>query len=143
MVPGSERRRYGPGGEVPGDPAQARDHHDGFVEDRAGLGLGLAGAGILDPKTVALVQVGALAAIGSPAVCLEWSTTRALRWAAFVDAASFDGAPADGTASFNSSRAMLRAIMCAAGPTAPLTPRCHSAPITPWGDAAVTFPCRR
>jgi 4-carboxymuconolactone decarboxylase len=26
----------------------------------------------------ALVQVGALVAIGSPGVCLEWSTTRAL-----------------------------------------------------------------
>jgi alkylhydroperoxidase/carboxymuconolactone decarboxylase family protein YurZ len=51
---------------------------DGFVEDRAGLGLGLAGAQVLDPKTAALVQVAALAAIGSPAICLEWSTTRAL-----------------------------------------------------------------
>ena len=50
---------------------------DDFVEDPAGLGLGLAGARVLDPKTVALVRVGALAAIGSPAVCLEWSTTRA------------------------------------------------------------------
>jgi len=53
---------------------------DGFVEAPAGLGLGLgmAGAHVMDPKTVALVQVGALAAIGSPAVCLEWSTSRAL-----------------------------------------------------------------
>ena len=51
---------------------------DGFVEDPAGLGLGLAGARVLDAKTTALVQVGALAAIGSPAVWLEWSTTRAL-----------------------------------------------------------------
>jgi LuxR family maltose regulon positive regulatory protein len=40
----------------------------------------------------------------------------ATRWAAVVDAASFDLAPADGTASFDSSRAMLRAFMCAAGP---------------------------
>jgi len=44
---------------------------DGFIEDRAGLRLGLAGARVLDAKTAALVQVGALAAIGSPAVCLE------------------------------------------------------------------------
>jgi LuxR family transcriptional regulator, maltose regulon positive regulatory protein len=43
-------------------------------------------------------------------------TPRALRWAAVVDAASFDSVPADGTASFDSSRAMLRAFMCAAGP---------------------------
>ena len=51
---------------------------EGFVEDQAGLGLGLPASRCLDPKTAALVQVGALAAIGSPAVCLEWSTTRAL-----------------------------------------------------------------
>ena len=58
---------------------------DGFIEDRAGLGLGLAGARVLDAKTAALVQVGALAAIGSPAVCLEWSTTRALAAGATQD----------------------------------------------------------
>ena len=58
---------------------------DGFVEDRAGLGLGLDGAGVLDPRTAALVQVAALAAIGSPAVCLEWSATRALAAGATED----------------------------------------------------------
>jgi alkylhydroperoxidase/carboxymuconolactone decarboxylase family protein YurZ len=58
---------------------------DGFVEDPAGLGLGLAGSRVLDPKTAALVRVGALAAIGSPAVCLEWSTTRALAAGATED----------------------------------------------------------
>ena len=42
------------------------------------LGLGLPGSRLLDPKTAALVRVGALAAIGSPAICLEWSATRAL-----------------------------------------------------------------
>jgi 4-carboxymuconolactone decarboxylase len=49
-----------------------------FVEDQAGLGLGLPGSRLLDRKTAALVQVGALVAIRSPGVCLEWSTTRAL-----------------------------------------------------------------
>jgi alkylhydroperoxidase/carboxymuconolactone decarboxylase family protein YurZ len=58
---------------------------DGFVEDRAGLGLGLAGARVLDPRTAALVQVAALAAIGSPAICLEWSSTRALAAGATED----------------------------------------------------------
>jgi 4-carboxymuconolactone decarboxylase len=58
---------------------------DDFVEDPAGLGLGLAGARVLDPKTEALVRVGALAAIGSPAVCLEWSSTRALAAGATED----------------------------------------------------------
>ena len=37
-----------------------------FVEDQAGLGLGLPGARVLDPKTAALVRVGVLAAIGAP-----------------------------------------------------------------------------
>jgi 4-carboxymuconolactone decarboxylase len=51
---------------------------EGFAGDQAGLGLGLPGARILDAKTTELVRVGALAAIGSPEVCLEWSTSRAL-----------------------------------------------------------------
>ena len=58
---------------------------DGFVEDPAGLGLGLGGARVLDPRTAALVQVAALAAIGSPAVCLEWSSARALAAGATAD----------------------------------------------------------
>jgi hypothetical protein len=37
---------------------------EGFVEDQAGLGLGLPGSRLLDPKTAALVQVGGLVAIG-------------------------------------------------------------------------------
>jgi hypothetical protein len=49
-----------------------------FVEDEAGLGLGLAGTSALDPKTTALLQVGASVAIGSSAVGLEWSVGRAL-----------------------------------------------------------------
>jgi LuxR family transcriptional regulator, maltose regulon positive regulatory protein len=47
---------------------------------------------------------------------LTGDTAGALRWAAVADAASFDLAPADGTASFDSARAMLRAAMCASGP---------------------------
>jgi LuxR family maltose regulon positive regulatory protein len=49
---------------------------------------------------------------------LTGDTARAPRWAAVVDAASFDGVPADGSASFDSARAMLRAGMCAGGPEA-------------------------
>jgi 4-carboxymuconolactone decarboxylase len=58
---------------------------DRFVEDQAGLGLRLAGPRVLDPKTAELVRVGALAAIGSPAVCLEWGSTRALAAGATED----------------------------------------------------------
>jgi alkylhydroperoxidase/carboxymuconolactone decarboxylase family protein YurZ len=56
---------------------------EGFVEDHAGLGL--PAFRCLDPKTAALVRVGALVAIGSPGVCLEWSTTRALAAGATED----------------------------------------------------------
>jgi alkylhydroperoxidase/carboxymuconolactone decarboxylase family protein YurZ len=51
---------------------------EGFVEDQAGLGLCPAGISALDPKTAALLRVGAAVAIGSPAACLQWSTGRAL-----------------------------------------------------------------
>jgi alkylhydroperoxidase/carboxymuconolactone decarboxylase family protein YurZ len=47
-----------------------------FVE--AGIGLGPAGTSALDAKTAALLQVGVSVAIGSSAVCLQWSTARAL-----------------------------------------------------------------
>ena len=46
---------------------------EGFVKDEAGLGIDPAQASAVDPKTTALLQVGACVAIGSPAVCLEWS----------------------------------------------------------------------
>ena len=58
---------------------------EGFVEDDAGLGLGQVAASALDPKTVALLRVGASVAIGSSAVCLEWSAGRALAAGASED----------------------------------------------------------
>ena len=54
-----------------------------FVE--AGSGLDPAGASALDPKTAALLQLGALVAIGSSAVCLQWGATRALAAGATKD----------------------------------------------------------
>ena len=58
---------------------------EGFVEDEARLGLGPVKGSTLDSKTAALLQVGACVAIGSPAVCLEWSTGRALAAGASED----------------------------------------------------------
>ena len=51
---------------------------EGFVEDQAGLGLGLAGTSALHPKIAALLQLGASVASGVPPVCVAWSTGRAL-----------------------------------------------------------------
>jgi len=56
------------------------------------------------------------------AVVAEWSSAMsgdpagALRWAAFLDAASFEGMHVEGTASFDSLRALFRGAMCATGP---------------------------
>ena len=55
------------------------------VEGQAGLALGLAGGSSLDPKTAALLRVGAAAAIGASPVCLEWSAGRALASGASED----------------------------------------------------------
>ncbi len=56
-----------------------------FVEFEAALGLRRNVASALDPKTVALLRVGACVAIGSSAVCLEWSAGRALAAGASED----------------------------------------------------------
>jgi 4-carboxymuconolactone decarboxylase len=56
-----------------------------FVKDQARLGIDPAEASALDPKTAALLQVGACVATGSPAVCLEWSAGRALAAGATED----------------------------------------------------------
>jgi 4-carboxymuconolactone decarboxylase len=58
---------------------------EGFVVDEARLGLDPVSTSALDPKTAALLQVGACVAIGSSAVCLEWSTGRALAAGATED----------------------------------------------------------
>ena len=79
-------------GEVPGDTVRFQETlrrlaiiDEGFVEGEAGLGLDPAGSSTLDPKTAALLQVGVSVAIGSSAVCLEWSTGRALAAGASED----------------------------------------------------------
>jgi len=58
---------------------------EGFVEDQAGLRLDPASASALDPKTAALLQLAVSVALGSAAVCLEWSAGRALAAGASED----------------------------------------------------------
>ena len=60
---------------------------EAFVKDQAGLELGLGQAGVsaLDPKTTALLQLGASVALGASAVCLQWSAGRALAAGATKD----------------------------------------------------------
>src|SRR5918993_4553623 len=47
---------------------------------------------------------------------LSGDVVTAERWAAAAESATFEGPPGDGSASFASARAMLRAVMCADGP---------------------------
>jgi 4-carboxymuconolactone decarboxylase len=56
-----------------------------FVEDDAGLDLDQVATCTLDPKTVGLLRVAVSVAIGSSAVCLEWSAGRAMAAGASED----------------------------------------------------------
>ena len=85
MVPDSERRHVGQMARFQETLRRLAMVDEGFVEEQAGLGLGQAQMSALDPKTAALLQVGVSVAIGSPGVCLEWSTGRALAAGASED----------------------------------------------------------
>jgi LuxR family maltose regulon positive regulatory protein len=69
-------------------------------------------------------------------------TADAQRWAAVVDTASFAQVPVDGTASFDSSRAMLRALMCPAGPEQMAIDASFAAAVEPpWSPWRATALC--
>ena len=69
----------------------------------------------------ALERYPPLAVMAGGVAVLTGQTAQAQRWATFLDTASFDLVPVNGTASFDSLRAMLRATMCRAGPEQMLT----------------------
>ena len=72
---------------------------------------------------------------------LTGDTAKAELWAAVVDAVSFDGKPATGAASFDSSRALLRAGLCASGPEQMMADAAFSLAQepawSPWRDTAL------
>jgi LuxR family maltose regulon positive regulatory protein len=72
---------------------------------------------------------------------LTGDTSKALRRAALVDAASFDQVPPDGSASFESARAILRAGMCANGPESMMADAAFGVAQepawSPWRDTAL------
>jgi LuxR family maltose regulon positive regulatory protein len=72
---------------------------------------------------------------------LTGQTPEAQRWAAVLDAASFDLVPLDGSASFDSARAMLRSMMCPAGPEQAMTDAdlavAQEPPWSVWRDQAL------
>src|SRR6185369_8950275 len=81
-----------------------------------------------------------LAVLAGWVAALTGQTAEAQRWAAILDAASFDSAPVEG-ASFDSARAMLQAVMCAAGPEQMMTAAsfalAQEPPWSPWRDTAL------
>jgi LuxR family maltose regulon positive regulatory protein len=69
------------------------------------------------------------------AAILSGDPARAERWATFINSVSFDPVPADGTASFASAQAMLRAAMCPHGPEVMSADAATAAAEEPvWGD---------
>ena len=82
-----------------------------------------------------------LAVLAGWVTAMTGQTADAQRWAAIVDAATFDLTPADGTASFASARAMLRTAMCPAGPEQAMTDATFAVaqepPWSPWRDQAL------
>ena len=82
-----------------------------------------------------------LAVLAGWICALSGDATGAQRWAEIVDSASFDLVPADGTASFDSARAMLRALICAKGPEVMLADAAFAVDQEPewslWRDTAL------
>jgi len=68
-----------------------------------------------------IMQYPPLGVIAGWIATLSGEAVEAERWAAVLETASFDGAPKDGSASFASSWAMLRTLMCLDGPAQMLT----------------------
>ena len=141
--------------EANGSPATAVDHLLSTTERERCARL----VAQLVPATYGAGQLSTvqrwMAAVGDPAIraypplavlagwvsALVGETAEAQRWAAIVEEASFEGAPNGGPASFASSRAMLRAMMCAAGPEEMMADAAFAVeqetPSSTWRDTAL------
>ncbi len=82
-----------------------------------------------------------LAVLAGWICALAGDATGAQRWAGIVDSASFDLVATDGTASFDSARAMLRGLVCAKGPEVMLADAAFAVDQEPewslWRDTAL------
>ena len=89
----------------------------------------------------AIEQHPPLAVLAGWVAALAGQTAEAQRWTAILNIASYELVPADGTASFDSSRAMLRAVMCQAGPEQMLADASFAVAQepawSPWRDTAL------
>ncbi|MGW9630450.1 LuxR C-terminal-related transcriptional regulator [Agromyces sp. NPDC055520] len=82
-----------------------------------------------------------LAVLAGWVTALSGQSTEAARWASVLERLSYEGSPDDGSASFESARAMLRSAMCPAGPAQALADAefaCVAEPSwSPWRDQAL------
>jgi len=116
--------------EANGSPAMAVEHllhtteRDRCIQSVTALALRTYKAGQISTvqRWLSALGDGAIESYPPLAVLAGWITTltgqtiEAQRWAAIVNAASFDLTQLDGSASFDSARAMWRAFLCAEGP---------------------------
>ena len=141
--------------EANGSPAMALEHllntseHDRCAQLLTELVLPTYSVGQMSTVQRWLSALGdsSIAAYPPLAVLAGWvavltgQTAEAQRWAAVVDAASFDAVPLDGSASFDSARAMLRAVICAGGPEQMMADANFAVdaepPWSPWRDTAL------
>jgi LuxR family transcriptional regulator, maltose regulon positive regulatory protein len=90
---------------------------------------------------VAIAEHPPLAVLSAWNAALTGQAVEAQRWATIVDSSTFDLVPVDGSASFESARAMLHAIMCTAGPERMMTDANVAADLEPpwsvWRDRAL------
>jgi LuxR family transcriptional regulator, maltose regulon positive regulatory protein len=89
----------------------------------------------------AVAEYPPLAVIAGWMDLLTGRAAAADRWATVLEGSAFDGAPVDGSASFESGRAMLRSFMCARGPERALEDAefavAAEAETSPWRDQAL------
>ncbi|MBM7831231.1 LuxR family maltose regulon positive regulatory protein [Agromyces cerinus] len=82
-----------------------------------------------------------LAVLAGWVMALSGQATEAARWASVLERVSYEGRPDDGSASFESARAMLRSVMCPAGPAQALTDAEYACAAEPswsaWRDQAL------
>ena len=141
--------------EANGSPSMAIEHllstteRDRCVQLVTAMALPTYEAGQMSTVQRWLSALGDSAIVGYPplAVVAGWvavltgQTNEAQRWSAVVDSCSWGQVPLDGTASFDSARAMLRAVTCAAGPEHALTDATFAVaqepPWSPWRDIAL------
>ena len=93
--------------------------------------------------TPAIEAYPPLAVLAGWMTALTGQAREADRWAALLEDATYDGKLDDGSASFDSARAMLRAIMCAGGPEQALadagTAVASEPTWSPWRDQALAL----